>query len=66
MRDYTKTTVETRYSRLIGLIDDISNEIHFVSGTEEAQEAVLDMLDEARIIIRSLQTQVTELTLEAG
>ncbi len=65
-RDYTVAPIEVRHARLISLVDDISNEIRFAVGAEEAQEAVLDMLDEQRAIVRSLQAGPGELTLEAG
>ena len=63
-RDYTEATEAVRLSRLIGLFDDIANEIVFVAGAEDAHEAVLDMVDEARQLVRSLQAAPQELTLE--
>ena len=64
-RDYTAAPIEVRHARLIALVDDIANEIRFAVGVEEAQEAVLDMLDEQRAIVRSLQASPGELDLVA-
>ena len=65
MRDFTEAPVEVRYARIIGILDDMANEVNFVAGTEDAHEAILDMIDEARALVRSLQAAPQELTLTA-
>lgn len=65
-RDYTKAPVEVRHARIIGLLDDAANEVVFVTGAEDAHEAVLDIIDEIRVLVRSLQATPQELTLVPG
>lgn len=60
MTDYTKAPVEVRHARLIGVFDDITTELVFVAENAEAHEALLDMVDEGRTLVRSLQGEVSE------
>ena len=64
-RDYTVAPIEVRHVRLIGLLDDIANEVRFTPEAVDVVDAVIDMIDEARILVRSLQGAPGELDLVA-
>ncbi len=60
MTDYTNAPREVRYHRLVGIFDDITNELVFVAENAEAHEALLEMVDEGRVLVRSLMGEDTE------
>ena len=65
MTNYQTAEPEVRLSRILGIIDDVHNEIHFAMLPDESMERVDQLLLEARAITRGLIGRVPDMTMVA-